>query len=394
MVLVCLFASPASSQDNIFDPDPAHPWNKLFAALHSDRPPDPRIDAIMNVSGDEYDTVLKQLDAFIATKAHKSVASPVKRAILQSSLWALFDQVSDANGPDQANRKSIAQRCAQIISRLALSDTELAALPDNFATAIRSKEFAAEYDPEHRERAFLPPDLFDASGPWVMMAGSDSRQPAAIRHVEFTQGRSVFYVLIRLPGGRGATLAYLRELAAFPRPYIWNEMYAPYPYARPATIPNPELPQFPAGTQVALVRRMMLTDNAGGLVVTPIIESVQLRVYRIDPKSATPGERGNQDFYDLHLNPQQLFSGTSGLRRLEGTQQLPPSASNPGPCSRWVSRWVAATVATENPASSRCKPMCAASVPAACRRGSSRRRCPVRTRSRRGGNGATTPGDY
>ena len=134
---------------------------------------------------------------------------PSKRAILQSSLWALFDQVSDANGADQANRKSIAQRCAQIISRLALSDTELAALPDNFATAIRSKEFAAEYDPGHRERAFLPPDLFDASGPWVMMAGSDSQQPAAIRHVEFTQGRSVFYVLIRLPGGRGATLTYL-----------------------------------------------------------------------------------------------------------------------------------------------------------------------------------------
>jgi hypothetical protein len=328
-LLVCLLANSAAySQSNVFDPIPAHPWNQLYAALHADPLSQPFLNdpaqarALLSVSGDEYDTVLKQLDAFIANNSHKSVASPVKRAILQSTLWALFDQVSDANGEDQANRKSLADRCARIIRRLALSEAELAALPDNFATAIKSKEFAAAYDPEHREHAFLPPDLFDSTnGPWVMMAGSDSQRPAAIRHVEFTQGRSVFYVLVRLPEGRAATVAYLRELANFPRPYVWNEMYAPYPYARPVTLPNPELPQFPAGTQVALVRRMMLTDKAGNLVVTPIIESVQLRVYRIDPKSVKPFESDTQDFYDLRLEPKLLFTGTSGLRKHDISQR-------------------------------------------------------------------------
>ncbi len=323
LLVVCLLgASAARSADLLFDPDPSHTWNVLFAALHAEpaqlpSPDDPaRVRAFFSVSGNEYDTVIGQLDTFLSSNAHKAITSPVKRAILQSALWALFDQVSDPNADDQVNRNAIARRCARIIRRLALSETELAHLPDVFAISTRAREFAAAYDPEHPDLAYLPPDLFDSSGPWVMMAGSDWQQPAAIRHVEFTQGRSVFYVLVRLPEGRAATLAYLRKLADFPRPFVWNESYAPFPSARPPVVPNPELPQFPAGTQVALVRRMLLTDDAGKLVVTPIVESVQMRVYRVDPMSAQPGE-DNQDFFDLRLDPRDLFAGKSGLRRHE-----------------------------------------------------------------------------
>jgi hypothetical protein len=329
-LLVCSFATCAAawSHEAVFDSDPAHPWNRLYSVLYSAPPPDNRnpfrTASIPSVSGDEYDAVLRQLDAFITGRSHELIASPLKRAILQSSLWALFDQVSDPDGDYQANRRTIADRCARIIRQISLRDAELAALTDNFATAIRSKEFGTDYDPENREQAFLPPDLLDTNaGSWVMMGGGNSLQPAAIRHAEFTQGRSAFYVLIRLPEGRAATIAYLRELANFPRPYVWNDLYPPYPYARPAILPNPELPQFPAGTQVALVRRMMLTDRAGNLVVTPIIESVQLRVYRIDPKTASPGDPANQDFYNLLLDPRLLFSGVSGLRQGASTQREP-----------------------------------------------------------------------
>jgi hypothetical protein len=51
-----------------------------------------------------------------------------------------------------------------------------------------------------------------------------------------------------------------------------------------AYMPNPALPNFPAGTQVALVRRAMLIAAArDGVTATPLTESIQLRVYREIP---------------------------------------------------------------------------------------------------------------
>jgi hypothetical protein len=43
---------------------------------------------------------------------------------------------------------------------------------------------------------------------------------------------------------------------------------------------NLSIPRFPAGTEVALVRQTILIDTEGGLILTALTESVQLRVYR------------------------------------------------------------------------------------------------------------------
>ena len=67
---------------------------------------------------------------------------------------------------------------------------------------------------------------------------------------------------------------------------------------------------------------MMLTNNTGSLVVTPIIESVQLRVYRHRSEIGDTGRTRQSGFLRLRLDPQQLFAETSGLRRLEGTQRV------------------------------------------------------------------------
>lgn len=322
LLLACvLTASVHAENAAIYDASPEHPWNRLSAALHTDTPATflaPAELARQMQIGNTYDDAVATLDDFLAHHSEKKIANPVKRALLQSELWATFDDVADATGGEQVKRKEIARRCAAIIQRLALNDTEIASLPDTYALTLKNRVFPTAYDSAQARNAFLPPDLLDENGPWVMLSSSDIFQPAAIQHVKATQGRAVFYVLVRLPAGRQATIAYLRRLAEFPQPYIWDGTYQQFPYARSPVKFSPELPQFPPGTQVALVRRMLLTTSTGALVVTPITESIQLRVYVKDPKEVGFDTPDAQNFYEIRLVPDELFKGGGGLRETNG----------------------------------------------------------------------------
>lgn len=76
---------------------------------------------------------------------------------------------------------------------------------------------------------------------------------------------------------------------------------------------NLALPQFPAGTHVALVRQAILIDKQGHLVATNLAESVQLRVYH----AVTPGTKylnyiggpssHDQDFFEFRMRRAELF---------------------------------------------------------------------------------------
>jgi hypothetical protein len=329
LLLGCVFVMSAVHAETpaIYDANRDHPWNRLSAALHTDAPLDfeaPGTYEARVLTGEHYEMALKALDDFLKHHSEKSIKSPIKRAILQSELWATFDQVSDAAGGMQDARREISRRCAAIIKRLALSDAEIAGLPDNYAITVASKEFPHAYDPAHPEKIFLPDDLLVDEPPWIMLSASATEilQPAAIQHVKATQGRAVFYAVLRLPAGRQATLAYLKKLAEFPQPYAWNETYKLYPYARSAVKVNPDLPQFPPGTQAALIRRMVLTNSNGELVVTPITESVQIRVYAKDPHEVRFESPDAQYFHEMTLAAEGLFLGNGGLRVTKGE---PPS---------------------------------------------------------------------
>ena len=322
LLSLAVLAEAHAGDVTLFDADPAHPWNRLYAALYGEtsasQPREPRTAAKWDepderLAGKEYTDLLAELDAFLGKHAERLSTSPPRRALLQSALWATFDQVSDPRGVERAPRIAIARRCAEIIRRLALSDAEIDSLPDNYASTVKSGVFPADYDTAQRERVFLPPGMLDSKGPWVMLLSGFDRSPAAIQHVQAVQGRSAFYVLIKLPAGRDATLRYLRTLAAYPQPYVWNEYYAPYPYARSPMQPNPDLPQFPQGTQVALMRRMLLVNSRDELVVTHVTQSLQMRVYAKDPKQATAGELENQDFFEFKLSTGGFFANQGGL---------------------------------------------------------------------------------
>jgi hypothetical protein len=127
-------------------------------------------------------------------------------------------------------------------------------------------------------------------------------------------------------------------LWSFPDPTIPSPHFAP----DGDVAPNANLPQFPSGTQFALVRQMTLFDREGKLVNAPITESVQFRVYSSvvgrDEPIVAPfsyddlAARSGQRFFEIVLSRPQFFSGKAGgLRATERDEKQFFIFGFPGP---------------------------------------------------------------
>lgn len=318
----------------IYDSNPAHLWNRLHSVLliRTDRAGttfgEDSLDPLLwpetehLLVAPSHERALRVLDEFLQTHAENLIHDPIKRAMLQRDLWAVFDwsvqQFPARDRPPYAKEKQELQaRLAEVLRRLALTPEELKSLPDNYSQATASGAFAKEYDPANRQRPFLPPDLFDPHGPWVCIQPSpESDSGVAKMHIWSVSGRSSFLVFMKLPQGRKATIDYFQSLWNFPQPWVPGPTSA-HDQARE----NPDLPSFPAGTEVALVRRMTLFDNQGNLSASSITESVQIRVYRsitnmeerfLNGNMAEVIRNSGQDFFEFKLSRPQLFSGKNG----------------------------------------------------------------------------------
>ena len=117
---------------------------------------------------------------FIGT-AKKLIEDPLRRAVLQHDMWAVFDWLARKSPREQVRaRHQLRMRLASVIRRLALSKSEIEKLPDTYTRAADSGGYPTMHDPEHHERAFLPPDLFQPDGPWVCLHD----KPVAPRHMD------------------------------------------------------------------------------------------------------------------------------------------------------------------------------------------------------------------
>lgn len=329
----------------IYDADPAHLWNRLHRALFVRTAADQTsfgqddLDPLLwpnskfLLTGKHHAYIVALLDAFLAKDGHKMINDPLKRAVFQHDLWAIFDWLANPNAVYQyrsddctPEARALQTRLAKVIRRVALSAEQIRQLPDNYAAAITAKAFPTSFDSEQAARAFLPADLFEPEGPWVLLG--EHMKPAAPVHIRFVHGRSAFFVFLKLPAGRKATEAYLEKLGAFPnalmpQPADRNSQFL----AKRMPRYNPELPQFPIGTQVALVREMSVIDATGKIRPTRLIESVQLRVYREIPKGdpAHPEGfddlEGKQDFYEFRITRKDLFAGTAGGLHAVGSRE-------------------------------------------------------------------------
>lgn len=316
-------AKAAANQERVtlYSPDPDHLWNRLHSALLVRKGPDGAIygrddidpwlwpETQFLLAGEHHQRVVKVLDEFLSGNGEDLVADPLKQALLQHDLWAVFDWLANPDAVYQQNqhwieRKALQRRLARIIHKLAPSAEEISRFPDNYAAAIAAKNTPTQYDPDQPFTPFLPPDLFQPGGPWVLLG--EHMRSAAVAHVPFVSGRSAFFVFLKLPGGRQATLDYLEQLHTFPQPLL------PHSIKDRGQV-NPALPQFPAGTQVALAREMLIIDNQGRITPTRLIESIQFRHYRDVARLKNPVREDDvssqQAFYEFRFHREDLFSG-------------------------------------------------------------------------------------
>jgi hypothetical protein len=301
----------------LFHSDPEHVWNRLHRHVFlrddknvsvDDREPLSSVTAQTSAfltKGKSHQEAVALLDEFLKVAPDRQLKEPLKRAVLQHDLWEAFTATtqearlfvfSDVNGrllkdqhyidpgdaglDDRKQRRDVQKRLAQAMRAVALSPREIEALRDNFADAVKAGTFPKEFDPEHPEKPFLPPDLLAKDGPWVAVASlTRSDELAAPAHMAATKGRAVFTVFLRLPEGRKATEAFLKRMK------------------------DGALPELPEGAQTALLRRWLLIDDQGRPCPTPLTESLQLRVYWKD-------DVGRPYVFRMHRS--ELFAGHDG----------------------------------------------------------------------------------
>ena len=167
----------------LFDADPQHLWNRLFAAvtIRSSLLPSvrggPRVARIEG--GDRIEffgwggttywddsanvaQLERHLDHFLEEGGEKLSTNPLKRVLLQHDLWTLFDflmvrQIARRGDLGTRHRRNeLCRKLARAIQSLALPPETLAKLPDNFSLAIQSGRFAATHDFDPKRDQLVP----------------------------------------------------------------------------------------------------------------------------------------------------------------------------------------------------------------------------------------------
>jgi hypothetical protein len=307
----------------LYDGDPGHLWNRLNQAIAvrttsggaefgSDNS-EPYLAAVA-----DHTRLNAVLDEFLADR-HKSPGL-VHQALLLNDVWSAFDLAAARDA------RPLQPKLARAVWKLRMPAAAIATLPDNYAQAVKHGGFAMDFDPARPDLPFLPANLFDATGPWVQL-GKQGYGVIAPFHVSGFSGRSTFQVFIRCPGGRQATLAYLQALNLYRTPWtlepatIATDMSTGEPVRWDSLRLNNDTPQFPVGTVVALVRRMVVIDENLEPVPTSITQAVQLRVYRkvgeTQPEERQSRFGDRQSVHDFVMSRRQLLAGQAGgLRAL------------------------------------------------------------------------------
>jgi hypothetical protein len=324
----------------LFDADPQHLWNRLFAAATirssllpsvKDGPPVARIEGgdrieFFGWGGTTYwdepenvarlDTLLGQ---FLEQQGAKLSTDPLKRVLLQRDLWTLFDFLMvrhiARHGDFEVRRRrhELSRKLARAIQALALPAEMLAKLPDNYALAVQSGHFAATHDFDPK-RDYLPPRILSDADEWQELDFFQARRSEDVErryvflHMRAFQGRSYFRVFCRFPKGRSQLENYLRELDANGIDWRASAQHG-------SIFLKPDAPELPAGTEVALLQFLIALDPKLKLVPTRLVESVRLLIFKktdgLDDPSTNLGNGVNAAKYTLK---RRLALAEGGMR--------------------------------------------------------------------------------
>lgn len=331
---------PGGPDFALYDPDPNHLWNRLHRTLFMRGPLDGQYfghddfellywdQTQHTLRGKPLDAAIAVLDEFLASQPNIAFDDPMKYALLQRDLWALFDWASNRHFQPQredwgfhARKILLLTRLGRAIKLVALERDVIESLHDNYETAVQSGIYLSSVTSEGYV-PFLPPDLLSEESSWVRIIGGGSE--VAPSHTAHTGYRALFWVFIRLPGGREATEEYVSALRDFPQPYVIGPDHF-FPTIRESRRVNrsKDLPQFPNGTQLALVRQMKLISSQGGIIPmdlaiisTNLTESVQIRVYdEVNPDESSDDPFGFRTRYGSLQRPFEFRLSRSALLR-------------------------------------------------------------------------------
>jgi hypothetical protein len=311
----------------IYNPNPSHPWNRLFHLLFTrtlnvrlagrligpvfmagderaamsdrtvtriesgDRAIDPLYPSWLWMGSSEFDMgagggilrddrFLALVDALQSVAATAETRPAVDRALMQADLWAAYDllhesgrglfRASSANAEERRQRTAHAMRLlARAIRALALTRSEIEALPDTYAAARRTQDL---------------PDLFNPQSGWIEIRWFAHRMHERAMHDR--RATRVFVTPASPPPDEAAFLNRFRE--------GHGEALS-------------------ALDAVALVIQNLLVASDGTVVPSPITYDVQLRRLRSTPESNEP------EVLQYELSRQLLLASpeSGGLRPVD-----------------------------------------------------------------------------
>ena len=235
------------------------------------------------------------LDEFLSRQGASQIRDPLKRAMLQHDLWAVFDVLAQAPPREfhlqwialprqQRHRNLLEMKLARAIRSLALSRAEIESLPDTYGAAINSGAFSGVLESNRFD--FLPHDLFATNSGWLEIAPSSgpmTSEPQILTHTLIAGGRSFFRTFVKPPAGYHGT--------------------------------NFNSPRHPERTQFLLLREMICLDENWRMVPTHVVESIQFRTgYRTKPSKDQP-EQLHQFAREVELSRSLLFQAKQGVLR-------------------------------------------------------------------------------
>src|SRR5262245_2806815 len=158
----------------LYASDPIHLWNRIHRHFHVRVTSDGHeygfdtLDPLLwretryLLDGPSHARAVALLDEFLASHGERLIEDPLKRAVFQRDLWAIFDWLANESEILPDRRRVLMPQLARVIRRLALTRAQIDRLPDVYQSAADSHAFADRFDPAHPERPFLPPDLFSS----------------------------------------------------------------------------------------------------------------------------------------------------------------------------------------------------------------------------------------
>ena len=328
----------------LYDADVRHLWNRIYSAFYI-RPrvlpaTDKQAESIRYEGGDVIEflawgkttywsshavsaRITPLLDEFLNENGSQLILDPLKRAVFQHDLWAVYDHLIDQNikrSGDLAMRKRrdvLCRKLARCIRQLTLSSSELEQLPATYGLAIKSGRF----EPKHNFNAavdYLPHGLLTEPEEWVEIdfyypkMHEDIMDRFVSLHARSLQGRSHYRIFYRFPGGRPQVVSYLMTLEEKGVDWKRSAQFGFIP-------PLKDVPQIPVGTEVVLLQLMMSMDEQLRPVPTQIVESLQFRVFRNLDGSSEPATNTGVgiNVLDYRMKRHLLFDGlkSGGLER-------------------------------------------------------------------------------